>query len=102
MTVSVQFRQRSHLETQIQDGYRRPFFLLGIQSAGKIGVRFTIDTDFFLITFSIRRETSSFSSFFFVQKSCGYNMSGFDPLMTVLFRALRFSNKLLEQGCVVS
>ena len=29
---------------------------------GKKGVRFTIDTDFFLITFSIRRETSSSSS----------------------------------------
>ena len=40
-----------------------PNSFIRVQRAGKIGVGSTIDTDFFFITFSIRRETSSSSSF---------------------------------------
>ena len=47
----------------------KKFNLLRVESAGKIRVGFKIDTDFFFITFSIRRETSSSSSSF-VPKPC--------------------------------
>ena len=65
MTASVHLRQRSRLETQIQDGCRRPFSFIRSTERGKIGVGFTIDTDFFDNSFDSEGNLFFFFFFFF-------------------------------------